>query len=132
VWILAQQINSSLDTVYCIFGTTDQLFLRYCILNIWHNRPTAHQIQDIVYLAQQINCSSDTGYCIFGTTDQLLIRYCILYIWHNRPAAHQILYIVYSSHTLHKKCKCNEAVHLLFTDFKKAYDSVRWEVFITL
>ena len=49
--------------------------------------------------------------------------------WHNRSAAHQILYIAHSSHTLHKKCKCNEAVHQLFTDFKTAYDSVRWQVF---
>ena len=30
--------------------------------------------------------------------------------------------------TLEKKCEYNEAVHQLFIDFKKAYDSVRREV----
>jgi len=29
---------------------------------------------------------------------------------------------------LEKKLECNEAVHQLFMDFKKAYDSVRREV----
>jgi type IV secretory pathway VirB3-like protein len=148
VWTLAQQVNCSAYTVYCIFGTTHQLFIRYCILYIWHNRSTVHQILYIVYLGQQINCSLDNVYCTFGTADQLLIRYYILYIWHNRSTAHQIMYIVhlaqqincssaivyciFITHTLHKKYKCHEAVHHLSTYFKPAYDSVRWQVFITL
>ena len=99
VWIYRMQ-NKSINqnnrsTVYHIFGTTNQLLIRYCTLYIWHNRSTAHQIRSIVYLVQQINCSSDTVYCIFGTTDQLLTRYSVLYIWHNKSTAHQILCIVY-------------------------------------
>jgi len=29
---------------------------------------------------------------------------------------------------LEKKCECNEAMHQLFIDFKKVYDSVRRDV----
>ena len=40
------------------------------------------------------------------------------------------LLIIYSSFAkcLRKKWECNEEVHQLFIDFKKAYDSVRREV----
>jgi len=47
-------------------------------------------------------------------TGQLLIIYCV------------VLYIRHLSNTW-KKWKYNEAVHDLFTDFKKAYDSIRRE-----
>ena len=33
---------------------------------------------------------------------------------------------------LEKKWEYNEAVHQLFIDFKKAYDSVRWDVLQSL
>ena len=36
-----------------------------------------------------------------------------------------IVYIVHSANAWEKKWEYNEAVHQLFTDFKKAYDSVR-------
>ena len=40
------------------------------------------------------------------------------------------LLIIYSAFVIYlkKKWECNEAVHQLFIDFKKAYDSVRREV----
>ena len=40
------------------------------------------------------------------------------------------LLIIYSAFVkyLKKKLEYNEVVHQLFIDFKKAYDSVRWEV----
>ena len=46
----------------------------------------------------------------FDTTGQLLFTYSA--------------FVKY----LRKKWECNEALHLLFIDFKKAYDSVRREV----
>ena len=38
------------------------------------------------------------------------------------------VYCTFFIHTS-QKIKCNEAVHQLLTDFKTAYDSVRWQVF---
>jgi hypothetical protein len=45
----------------------------------------------------------------FDITSQLLIIYCA--------------FVRY----LRKKCEYNEAMHKQSTDFKKAYDSLRWE-----
>jgi hypothetical protein len=45
--------------------------------------------------------------------------------WHNRSATNLIFCIC---QILEKKWEYNEAIHLLFIDFKKAYDSVRREV----
>ena len=44
---------------------------------------------------------------------------------HNRWISHHICYI---RQMLEKNWEYNEAVHQLFIDLKKAYDSVRWEV----
>jgi hypothetical protein len=38
------------------------------------------------------------------------------------------LLVIFSALILEKKWKCNETVHQLFIDFKKAYDSVRREI----
>jgi hypothetical protein len=43
----------------------------------------------------------------------------------NRSTTDQIFCIL---QILAKKWECNKMVHQLFIDFKKAYDSVRWEV----
>jgi len=45
----------------------------------------------------------------FDATDQLMFIYSVF-----------VIYL--------KKLEYNEVVHQLFVDFKKAYDSVRWEV----
>jgi hypothetical protein len=45
--------------------------------------------------------------------------------WHNRLTTDKIFYI---RQILEKKWEYNGAVHQLFIDFKKAYDSVRREV----
>jgi hypothetical protein len=44
------------------------------------------------------------------------------------------LLIIYSAFIkyLRKKWEYNEAMQQLFTDFQKAYDSVRWEVFYNI
>jgi hypothetical protein len=56
-------------------------------------------------------------------TGRLLIVYCAFR--RNRSTTDRILCI---GQILEKKWEYNEAVHQLFIDFKKAYDSVRREV----
>ena len=63
----------------------------------------------------------------FDATDQLLILFFYIcgsvhYNTYNTGLIFCIRQI------LEKKCEYNEAVHQLFVDFKKAYDSVRREV----
>ena len=48
-------------------------------------------------------------------------------MWRNRSATDHIFFIR-QIRVLEKKWEYNEAVHQLFIDFKKAYDSVRREV----
>jgi hypothetical protein len=49
--------------------------------------------------------------------------------WHNRSTTDQIFCIC---QILEKQWECNETVHQLFIDFKKAYDSVRREVLYSI
>jgi hypothetical protein len=39
---------------------------------------------------------------------------------------HMVIFCI--DHTLHKERECNETLHLLFTDFEKAYASLREKV----
>jgi Reverse transcriptase (RNA-dependent DNA polymerase). len=54
-------------------------------------------------------------FCYTRTASSLFITY--------KNCIHQIL---------NKKWEYNEAMHQLFIDFKKAYDSVRWEVLYSI
>ena len=61
----------------------------------------------LILQAEEIIGDHQSGFqCIRLTTDHI---FCICQV-------------------LEKKWEYNEAVHQLFIDFKKAYDSVRWEV----
>jgi hypothetical protein len=112
---------------------------------IWNKKELPHQWKEstVVPIHRKVdktNCSNYRGISLLSTSYKILSNILLARLTpyadeitgehqcgfqHNRSMTDQIFYIW---QILEKKLEYNGAVHQLFIDFKKAYDSVRREV----
>jgi hypothetical protein len=119
------------------------------IHSIWNKEKLAQQWKESIIVpthkkGDKTDCSNYQGISLLSTAYKILsiilLARLTLYVTeitgyhecgfhHNRSTTDQIFYICW---TLEKKWEYNGIVHQLFIDFKKAYDSVKREVFYNI